>query len=834
MTVQKVEQLIRDGLSLHQAGKFAEAEAVYAGVLKRDPKNAPALDLLGVLAFQTGRVPLAIELIGQSIAIAPDAAEVHGHLGLVLAATGKSAEGVAAYRRALALRADMPDVQNNLGNVLRQLGQNDQAIYAYRAALAIRDDFVEAHHNLGLALAAKGQIDAAIQCYHRATSLRSDYAEAWCNLGSALCTKGDLPDAIAALERAIHIRPNYPEALNNLGHILLERGRLSEAIAHFRSAIELRSDFADARHNLSIALQKAGETQAAIGEASKAITLRPAFAQAHNNLGILYQAQGDVPAAIEAFRRALAVQPDYSEAHNNLGNVLRLVGQVSEAIASYRQAVTMRPCYPEAHNNLGSALQQAGRIVEAISSYRRALEQKPDLAEAHNNLGNAFKDQAELDEAIASYARAAKLSPHDPAAESNRLYTLHFHPDCSPEDILREHLAWNRRFAEPLTRAVRPHDNDPDPSRRLRIGYVSPYFRDHCQALFMTPLLSSHDHKAVEVFCYSDVTCPDAVTTGLKNCANQWRSTVGMGDHQVAELVRGDRIDILVDLTVHMAHNRLPAFARKPAPVQVTWLGYPGTTGLAAMDYRFSDPHLDPESAQRDEVYAERTIRLPDSFWCYDPMSDGPNVSELPMRKNGYVTFGCLNNFCKVTEPTIRLWAEVLVAVADSRLLVLAPRGPAREHLLEKFQREGIAPTRIEFADRRPRNKYLELYHRIDIGLDTFPYNGHTTTLDALWMGVPVVSVTGRTAVARGGLSQLSNLGLKNLAARSPRQFARVAADLAHDRERLAALRSTLRERLIHAPLMDARTFARNIETAFRQIWQAWISQRSRPMVIPA
>jgi predicted O-linked N-acetylglucosamine transferase (SPINDLY family) len=834
MTVPSSGQLIREGLALHQAGKFAEAEAVYGEALKEDPDNARLLDLLGVLAFQTGRLDLAVELIERSIAIAPDAAEVHGHLGLVLVAKGKVVEAIDSYRRALALRADMPDVQNNLGNALRKIGKNDHAIAAYRAALAIREDFAEAYHNLGLSLADKGEIDAAIQCYLRSTSLRSDDVEGWYNLGVALCAKGDYPGATAALEKAIHLRQDYPEALNNLGHVLLEAGKLAEAIAHYRRAIELRPDFADAGYNLSIALQKTGKTEAAIDESRNAISLRPCFSEAHNNLGILLQAQGDLPGSIEAFRAALSARPDNAEAHNNLGNVLRLSGQIPEAIASYRRAVMIRSCYPEAHNNLGSALQQAGRLAEAISSYRRALEDKPDLAEAHNNIGNAFKDQAELDEAIASYTRAANLSPHDPAPDSNRLYTLHFHPDYTAAQILQEHLAWNRRHAEGFSQAVRSHDNDPNPNRRLRIGYVSPYFREHCHALFLAPLLSNHDRKSVEVVCYSDVVCPDAVTTRLKGCADVWREVVGISDHQLTEQVRQDRIDVLVDLSVHMAHNRLLAFARKPAPVQVTWLGYPSTTGLGAMDYRLSDLHLDPESPQRDELYSERTIRLPESFWCYDPLAGGPEINELPLLRSGHVTFGCLNNFCKVTDPTVKLWAQTMSAVKESRLLVLIPRGPAREHLLEKLQRNGIAPTRIEFADRCPRNKYLELYRRIDIGLDTFPYNGHTTTLDAMWMGVPVVSVVGRTAVGRGGWSQLCNLGLKGLAARSYGQFARIAADLAYDRHRLASLRATLRDRLTRSPLMDAQSFARNMEAAYRRMWQAWATDEPRPLAIPA
>lgn len=865
MTQQNSEQ-INQALALHQAGKLPEAEAIYRSILARDSRNARVHHLLGVLAFQVGQVDAAIELIQESIAIAPESAEAHGHLGVVLVAKGRLAEAVAAYRRSLALQPGAADVHNNLGNALVQAGQIDDATAAYRAALEIKSEFAEAHNNLGLALAHKGQYAHAADSYRQATRIRPQY-EAWNNLGNAMYSQGNFSEAIASFERAIEIRADYPEAWNNLGNALRQaekteqasaaferalslrpdfaeaannlglvsfaRGQLAEAIALYRKSIALRADFADAHYNLAIALRSAGEVKEAIDESRQAVACRPDFAEAHNNLGILLHDRGDLPGGIDAFGAAIASRPDYAEGHNNLGNALRQAGRVTEAIASYKKALTLRPQYAEAHNNLGSALQQAGRLVEAVSSYDKALELRPGLAEAHNNLGNAFKDQGELDEALACYARAVKLAPSDAAADSNRLYTLHFHPDYSPGEILREHLAWDRRHALPLSGLARPHENVPDPKRRLRIGYVSPYFRDHCQAMFTLPLLANHDRRQVEVFCYSDVACTDAVTARVKTFTDNWRDSVGMSDQELAEMVRRDGIDILVDLTVHMSHNRLLAFARRPAPVQVTWLGYPGTTGLGAMDYRLSDPYLDPLD-QHDDFYAEQTIRLPDSFWCYDPLADGPAISQLPARKNGFITFGCLNNFCKVTEPTVKLWAQVLGGLPDSRMLVLAPRGPAREHLLEKFQRSGVAPTRIEFADRCPRHKYLELYQRIDIGLDTFPYNGHTTTLDGLWMGVPVVTVVGRSAVGRGGWSQLSNVGLRDLVARSYKQFTRVATGLAHDRDRLVSLRATLRERLVRSPLMDAPRFARNIEAAYRQMWQAWVGETLRPVAVPA
>ncbi len=314
-------------------------------------------------------------------------------------------------------------------------------------------------------------------------------------------------------------------------------------------------------------------------------------------------------------------------------------------------------------------------------------------------------------------------------------------------------------------------------------------------------------------------------TQRLRSYADCWRSIVGLGDEEVADLVRRDSIDILVDLALHTADNRLLVFARKPAPVQVTFAGYPGSTGLNAIDYRLSDPYLDPPGMD-ESVYSEKTIRLPDSFWCYDPLECSDiSVNPLPANENGFVTFGCLNNFCKVTEGALQLWAQMIAQIAGSRLLLLASEGEHRHRVKAFFQNEGIDPQRVEFASYRPRTDYLSLYHRIDVGLDTFPYNGHTTSLDAYWMGVPVVTLMGLTPVARAGWCQLSNLGLPELVAHSEEQYIDIAATLANDLPRLAKLRATLRPRMEASPLMDAPRFARNIEGAYRTMWRTWCEQ---------
>jgi predicted O-linked N-acetylglucosamine transferase (SPINDLY family) len=396
-----------------------------------------------------------------------------------------------------------------------------------------------------------------------------------------------------------------------------------------------------------------------------------------------------------------------------------------------------------------------------------------------------------------------------------------YHPDCDSEMILREALRWNVLHAQPVKAEIPQHDNERTADRKLRIGYVAADFREHCQSLFTIPLLSNHDHERFEIFCYAQVSRPDETTERIKGFADAWRPIQGMSDQEVAALIRKDRIDILVDLTMHMAHGRQLVFARKPAPVQATWLAYPGTTGITAIDYRFTDPWLDPPGV--DHFYAEKSVRLPETFWCYDPLCEDLDMGSLPALANGYITFGCLNNFCKVTGPTLQLWEPILRKLENSRLILLAPIGGHRMRVRKYYQDRGIDQDRIEFVEFQPRRNYLEVYRKIDIGLDTLPYNGHTTSLDSFWMGVPVVTRIGSTVVGRAGWSQLCNLGMKELAAgQSDEQFVNIAIDLAGNLSRLSKLRRDLRGMMSWSPLMDGRRFARNMEGAYREMWNAW------------
>jgi protein O-GlcNAc transferase len=618
------------------------------------------------------------------------------------------------------------------------------------------------------------------------------------------------------------------EAKTTLDHAiqLHQIGKLTEAEAVYRRVLQLSPNDIDALNMLGALAQQVGKHEIAVELIQPALSkfsehlARPG---AWFNLGMSLFRLGRLQEAVQAFEAAVRVKPDDYEAANNLGASLHALSRDVEAIAVLRQVIQAKPDFAEAHNNLRLALAQTGQSDEALHHAQLAVRLKPDFAEGLSNLGTVLAGRGDLDGAIDCYRRAIDLAPHDPVPHSNLIFSLYFHPNYSRKNIHEEELCFREQHANPLKQFIKPHDNARDPERRLKIGYVSPDFREHCQSLFTIPLLNHHDRNRYEIYCYSDVSSPDQISGRIQKLADRWRSITGISDQQAAELIRHDQVDILIDLTMHMAANRLLIFARKPAPVQLTWLAYPGSTGLDAIDYRLTDPYLDPPG-KNDELYSEKSVRLPDAFWCYDPLAEEPPVNALPAEHNGFITFGCLNNLAKINGDVLKMWSDVLREVPNSKLVLLSEPGSHHQWIYDQMQQNGVKAERIEFVSPRPRAEYLRLYHQIDIVLDTFPYNGHTTTLDSIWMGVPVISRAGETAVSRGGLSIWSNLGSPEMVARDAMAFVAIARELAGDLPRLSQLRSTLRDRLLHSPLMDAPKFARNIEATYRGMWRHFSS----------
>jgi protein O-GlcNAc transferase len=600
-------------------------------------------------------------------------------------------------------------------------------------------------------------------------------------------------------------------------------GRLPEAEAIYRQILAQNPTHPDALHRLGLIAFQLGQNDTAIDLIGKAIASQPNDAAYHLNLASALQRRGDLGAAVASFSKAIQIRSDLVEAHHNLGRALRQQGKLVESAAALRRAIQLNPNLAEIHNTLGLVLRQQAKLSDAAAEYDKALQIQPDFADALNNLGNILREQAKLDEAIASYDRALTFKPNHASIHSNRIYTLHDHPAYDAAAILHAHRQWNDRHTNHLQSDTK-HPNDSSPQRRIRIGYVSPDFRNHPVGRFLLPLFDNHNHDLVEIFCYSDAPVSDAVTERLRSRVDVWRSTGLLSHDLLATQIRQDRIDVLVDLTMHMAHNRLLAFARKPAPVQVTYLAYCSTTGLDAMDYRLTDPYLDPPG-QGDQNYSEKSIRLPKTYWCYEPFAATPQ-SAPPSIASGHITFACLNNFCKVTAPTLTAWRQILKTVPHSRLILHAKEGDHQQHLRDNFASDGIDPQRLIFVGYKPVEQYLQSYNEIDIALDPFPCAGGTTTCDALWMGVPVVTLAGQTAVGRSGLSILSNIGLPELVATSADEYVQIAANLAADPDRLKALRSELRPRMTSSPLMDGPQFAKDVEAAYRAMWQRWCEIR--------
>jgi predicted O-linked N-acetylglucosamine transferase (SPINDLY family) len=603
-----------------------------------------------------------------------------------------------------------------------------------------------------------------------------------------------------------------------------QAGRIAEAEPLYRQLLAIDPNHADALHLLGLICHQAGRSPEGAELIRQAVSLRPGDASYLCNLGLVLAAMGHSDGAIESYRAALAIRPE-AEIWFNLGNALHRRGDFAGAIEAFRKAIELNPPLAQAINNLALALHDDSQLDEAIATYRRALELCPESAEVLKNLGNAMKDAGELDEAIRCYQRSSDLSG-DPRAAGNLLYAMHFHPRYGPREIFELHARWNDRFCRSLSSEIRFHANDPSPDRPLRIGYVSPDFYAHPVGRFLLPLFAHHDPEQLKICCYSDVKQPDAVTYQLRSRANVWRDTGSLSDAQLAETIRQDSIDVLVDLTMHMKGSRLLVFARKPAPVQVTYLAYCSTTGVEAIDYRLTDPFLDPIGID-ESAYCEKSIRLPRTYWCYKPHYDAIPVAPPPSDRTSQITFGCLNTYSKINPDVLRTWAAVLRNVPDSRLVVHSLPGAHRERDRSLLQEQGVDRDRLQFVGFLHGEDYFHQYHQIDVALDPFPYQGGTTTCDAMWMGAPVVSLAGRTAVSRAGLSILSNVGVPELVARTGDDYVKIATQLALDLPRRTELRSTFRERMRSSPLMDPARFAEDVQSAYRQMWRSWCDTRA-------
>jgi predicted O-linked N-acetylglucosamine transferase (SPINDLY family) len=775
------------GTRHHQAGQFAEAERIYRQILARDPRHPHALNQLGMLALQSNQLAAAVDLFSRALAVDSTQAAFHA----------------------------------NLGEAFRRLNKTREAIDALQTSVRLDGLLAGVHASLGLAWQASARYDDAEAAFRRAIEIEPRSAVARFNLGHCLQAADNLAAAADAFREAIALDDNFADAHNNLGAVLKTLDRPEEAFQQFQTATRINPRHAAAHANLASAYFAAGQLDLAEASCRQAVECDPSAATAGNSLGMLLLERGETEAARCHFQAILQCDSNNVAAHLGLATVSHRMGQWHEAVGHGQQAVAIDSRNVAALNNLGTILAEGGRHDDAIVCFERAIEIDLASAAALGNLAGSLQALGRSGEAIDHHRRAVAADPGKSDLHSSLLYALNYHPDSDADLLFEEHRAWGVRHADPLTAASVPRVVDRSPERRLRVGYVSPHFKSHAVNFFVEPILAHHDHGRYEIFCYSDVDRPDETTARLRGYADQWREIAWLSDERVADQVREDQIDILVDLTGHISSGqRMLVFARKPAPIQVTYLGYQNTTGMLAMDYRLTDEYADPPGTT-ERWHTETLVRLPRTFFCYLPSSDAPPVVPGPCAVNGYVTFGSINNYAKVTPHVLATWAQILLRVPESSLLVRAEMTPwLEQHLRTTFAAAGVSVERLELVNRLPRRQYLELINRLDVALDPFPFNGHTTTCDCLWQGVPVVTLSGNTYVSRFGGSALATLGLDELIATTREQYVAIAAQLASDVARLQSLRSTLRQRMSASPLLDFAAFTGNLETEFRHMWR--------------
>jgi len=761
-----IQHEVQRALQHFQSGDLPQAKEICKRILKKQPDNWEVLYFLGLIYSQLGNHELAVQTLKQSVKHYPNNPEAYHLIGISFQEQGKANEAIEYYRKTIQFNPLYAEAHNNLANLLKEIGQTEEAIGHYQKAVDLKPDLATAYYNLGV-------------IYHE---------------------KKNHYEAISNLKKALRYDPSNYAMQTFLGMVLYTKGQVIGDMS---------------------SLQESEKVYRQIAE------IYPNDFGAWCSLGSVLHLQGKMEEAMSHYRKAIEMKPDFADAYYNLALVLQASGRADDAIQYYQRTIELDPNYSETYNNLGVIFQGKNQFDDALYYFQKALACDNNLIRTLNNIGNIYTEMGKIDEAENHYRRLLGMNPSVPYIHSNLLLAMNYYPLHDMDALFSEHQRYARQHADPLFSNVF-FENDKQVHRLLRIGYVSPDFREHPVSYFIEPVLSAHNREYFELFCYSNLAGKDVVTERIEGLADRWRPISGLSDEQAAHLIHEDRIDILIDLAGHSGQNSLLVFARQPAPVQVSWIGYPATTGLSAIDYKIVDRYTDPPG-MTEEYYTEKLVRMPESFLCYLPERDAPAVNDLPASKNECITFGCFNNFAKVSREILLIWSQILLKLPGSHLIMKSKglsSADVRNDVIHFFRQQGIDAGRIDLLSWTPTvREHLALYHNIDIALDTFPYHGTTTTCEALLMGVPVVTLEGKTYASRAGLSLLSNAGLTELIGHSPDEYVQIAVRLANDIPGLANLRLRLRDTLLNSPLTDAKRFTANLEKAYREMWKRWCEE---------
>lgn len=778
-------EAFKAALRCHQNGDLEGAVALYKDVLRSNPRSAQAYHMLGLISYQLQDYDNATDLIGFAVEIDPENASFSHNLGLAHQAAGRLAEAETAIRRAVELDPDRDDAWSNLGAILEKRGNLDEAETALRTVIERSPEDSAALNNLAGVLRVRGRLEDAETVLRRAAETGAPRGEVLANLGNLLAEMHRDREAEDAYRQAVEAAPDFWEPWCNLAALLLRRDRLDEAEQAIRHAID-----PDCGHW-----------------------------QAYLNLGLILQAKNELPEAERAYRRAIHLNEDDSDLKIRLADCLRVRQQHQEAEAILLKLQQDDPENAAVQNGLAEVYRLKGRTDLALKAWSKAVELGPDLAEARFGLGSLFAAVGDAGNATRHLRRAAELSPDSARIHSNYLMAMQYDGSLNRSEIAAEHRRWGERHGMGTKETKRHRARAAN--RRLRVGFVSASFHFHAAAFFVLPMLRARDRESWEAVLFSNVSHPDKTTDAFRESADRWIDVNADGDDVFANRVVEQEIDILFDLNGHTSGNRLTAFARRLAPVQATWSDYVDTTGVPAMDFIIADPIQIPPP---DEVhYVERVLRMPHDYICYHPPDYAPPVGPPPCENTGAITFGCFNTVRKLSAESIALWSRVLARCPDSRLLLNSPefRWPSvPERYVALLKDSGVDPARVEFGTGGDHHEFLTRYGEIDIALDPTPYSGGLNTCEALWMGVPVVTLRGDRFCGRHAAAHLTTTGLPDLIAETPEEFVEIAAGLADDRSRLARLRQNMRERLSQSPLTDAKAFAADFTDLLRHMWR--------------
>ncbi|XWS56025.1 hypothetical protein CRYUN_Cryun09bG0050900 [Craigia yunnanensis] len=801
----------KDALSyaniLRSRNKFVDALSLYDSVLEKDSGCVEAHIGKGICQQMQNMGRPAFESFAEAIRLDPQNSCALTHCGLLYKDEGRLVDAVESYQKALTADPSykpaaecLAIVLTDLGTSLKLAGNTQEGIQKYYEALKIDPHYAPAYYNLGVVYSEMMQYDTALSCYEKAALERPMYAEAYCNMGVIYKNRGDLESAIACYERCLAVSPNFEIAKNNMAIALTDlgtkvklEGDVNQGVAYYKKALYYNWRYADAMYNLGVAYGEMLKFDMAIVFYELAFHFNPHCAEACNNLGVIYKDRDNLDKAVECYQLALSIKPNFSQSLNNLGVVYTVQGKMDAAASMIEKAIIANPTYAEAYNNLGVLYRDAGNISMAITAYEQCL----------------------------------KIDPDSRNAGQNRLLAMNYINEGDDDKLFEAHRDWGRRFMR-LYPQCNSWDNPKDPERPLVIGYISPDYFTHSVSYFIEAPLICHDYGNYQVVVYSAVVKADAKTNRFREKVLKkggvWRDIYGIDEKKVASIVRDDKIDILVELTGHTANNKLGTMACRPAPIQVTWIGYPNTTGLPAIDYRITDSLADPPDTEQKHV--EELIRLPECFLCYTPSPEAGPVSPTPALSNGFITFGSFNNLAKITHNVLQVWARILCAVPNSRLVVKCKPfccDSVRQKFLTTLEQLGLESLRVDLLPLILLNHdHLQAYSLMDISLDTFPYAGTTTTCESLFMGVPCVTMAGSIHAHNVGVSILSKVGLGHLIAKNEDEYVQLALQLASDVTALQNLRMSLRDLMSKSPVCDGQNFTSGLEATYRNMWHRY------------